>query len=360
MERKQDHAPAAGLSPKLRRLAGVDRERCGRVAVEDLTADEIADLKQIVQRRRVLPEGVSMAHAVTTLTRAEPSHHVARTLGTLVADESQPATARAAAAINLRLIPGAAAQNQLIAGLKTRDRLVRLQAIKSLGTFGDDEALAALRRLRPAKDQEMERQLAFAKALIAHRLGVAEPALEFRRGAARTPGKPKEMIELRLWPKLARTVRADRERLTGSRYGIELGDRGFGLQAGRASWTVLVNREIQEAGGLTQIFERPWITALLARWDLQSNTSAVQYVVLTDPAPRSTEILVVRTDGEIFYSGRAVRGDGLFRFDVRDVERPGTAPTNVKGRLTARGVELDVTVPFGTRKNARAGEPVVV
>jgi hypothetical protein len=167
------------------------------------------------------------------------------------------------------------------------------------------------------------------------------------------------MIALKLRPKLKKTTRSDLERLRGSTYGIEIGDRGFGLRAGRASWTVFVNRELEQEGGFNRLFDRPWITALLARWNLRTRLSAVQYVVLTDPAPRSVEIAVVRTDGELFYSGRITRKEGIFQFDIRDIERPGTAPTNVRGRLTTRGVELEAVVPFGLRKNTSAGEAVV-
>jgi len=348
------------ISPQLRRQIARDRGQCGLLREKALTPGELAALKAIVQRRQALPADLNMEHAITALVNAEPSHHVARTLGALVADENESPAVRAVAAINLRLIPGPTAQRHLLDNLSTGDRRLRLHLIRSLGSFGDLEALTALRRLRPASDTPLGRQLAFAKALIAHRHGMPEPALEFRRGAKRSAGKPSEMIELSLRPKLKKTVRDDLARLRGSRFGIELGDRGFGLRAGRASWTVFVNQEIEAAGGLQQIFDRPWITALLARWDFQTRTSTVQYVVLTTPAPRSTEILVVRTDGEVLYSGRATRGQGLFGFEMRDIERPGTAPTNVKGRLTTRGVQLDLTVPFGLRRHSQVGDAVVV
>lgn len=360
MVKKRRQAGSSKISPTVHRVISPDRDRRADAAAMKLTKTQVAELKQIVQRRLVPTEPFEMANAITALAAAERSYHVANILGRFLSDESQTPTDRAVAAINLRFTPGRTAQNHLVENLRARDRLVRLQVIKSLGTFGDADALTSLQRMRLPKDAAVRRQQSFAQALIAHRLGLAERYLAFRRGAKRTPGANEDMITLRLRPKLKKTVQRDRERLRDSTYGLEIGDHGFGLRAGKASWTVFLNREIEERGGLEEIFERPWITALLARWDLRTHLSAVQYVVLTDPAPRSTEIAVVRTDGELFYSGRMTRTGGLLRFEIRDVERPGTAPTNVRGRLTKRGIELEAVVPFALRRNTRSGDEVVM
>jgi hypothetical protein len=110
----------------------------------------------------------------------------------------------------------------------------------------------------------------------------------------------------------------------------------------------------------SRIFERPWITALLARIHEPTNSSAVQYVVLSDPDDAGARIMVVRTDGEPFYSGNLTRPKGLLSFVVRDIARKGTAPTNVRGRLTSRGVEFDVRIPFGRRRDQNTGDAVTV
>lgn len=54
--------------------------------------------------------------------------------------------------------------------------------------------------------------------------------------------------------------------------------------------------------------------------------------------------------GEAVYSGELKQPRGLLSFVVHDIARRGTAPTNVRGHLTARGVEFDVRIPFGRRK----------
>jgi hypothetical protein len=50
---------------------------------------------------------------------------------------------------------------------------------------------------------------------------------------------------------------------------------------------------------------------------------------------------------------------GAFAFNMADVDRPGTAPTNVSGRVSTKGIELDVTFPFGTRVGTRQTEAVI-
>jgi HEAT repeat protein len=159
-----------------------------------LTATQIADLGEIVQRRFVPKEEFNMANAITALAGAERSNRVAQILGQLLADESESSIDRAVAAINLRLMPGRTAQMHLVENLATKDLQVKRQVIKSLSTFGDADALAQLRKLRPPKDVTLRRQLIFAKALIAHRIGIPEVYLPFRRGARRTPGAESDMI----------------------------------------------------------------------------------------------------------------------------------------------------------------------
>jgi hypothetical protein len=202
-------------------------------------------------------------------------------------------------------------------------------------------------------------------ALIAHRIGISADHIPFQPGVARRAGDEADLIDLSLRPVRPRTMATERERLRGSDYGIPLSERvGFALRAGRARWAVFVNGDLAGEGGVfarsSRIFERPWITAVLARIHEPTNSSAVQYVVLSDPDDAGARIMVVRTDGEPFYSGNLTRPKGLLSFVVRDIARKGTAPTNVRGRLTSRGVEFDVRIPFGRRRDQNTGDAVTV
>lgn len=69
---------------------------------------------------------------------------------------------------------------------------------------------------------------------------------------------------------------------------------------------------------------------------------------------------MVRADGQVLSTGLAKRGDGQLTVSIGDVERPGTAPTSLAGRVTGRGVLLDVSVALATRVGTRATTDVRV
>jgi hypothetical protein len=331
---------------------------------QEMTARDVEALKVLVRDRSDRPEAANLSRAIGTLAVRDRTADTARILVSLASDGREDAVDRATAAASLRLIALPEARQGLMRLIGAPDAIVRVEVIKSLGCIGDEASLRALERAEARREGTEERQWAFAMALIAHRIGLEAAHLPFQAGVARRAGPSGDLIDLSLRPILPRTTAAERERLQGSDYGITLSERvGFALRAGRARWSVFVNGELTEGGGVfarsSRIFERPWITALLARIDERTKSSAVQYVVLSDPDEQGARIMVVRTDGELVYSGQLTMPKGLLSFMVRDVARKGTAPTNVRGRLTSRGVEFDVSIPFGRRRDTRSGESVV-
>jgi hypothetical protein len=348
------------LPRRLSELVSINRLPFSVPAAWKLPAADVTGLKQII-RREVVPEGpVNVGRAISALALREPSAEVAEILSGFLNDEHEDATDRAVAAVSLRLVPLPAAREGLAGGLSTADDRVRIHAIASLGCIGDQQSLAALEQVGEPRTPAEELQLAFAKALIAHRLGLPGDYLRPRRGVRRTAGRDEELINLSLRQMRTKTIVAQRALLRGSDYGMPTSDDvGFALRAGEAYWMVFVNREMFDDSGLASLFHRRWITALLARWDNRTKSYGVQYVVLTEPIRRAVRIMVMRTDGEQFYSGRATSPDGVLTFDMRDVARRGTAPTTVQGRLTARGIELDLAIPFGKRVKQRKPAPVV-
>ena len=326
---------------------------------------EVSALRDVVGERASRPDDLSLSRAISSLAARDRSPETAAALSRFAADGREAPVDRAVAAASLRLIPGPEARAGLVRSLKSTEPIVRVEAIKSLGCIGDAATLKALNAVGGGANAGEDRQLDFARALIAHRLGLESDHVPFQHGVARRAGPKEELIPLSLRPVRPRTISVERERLHGSDYGIPLSEKvGFDLHAGKARWAVLVNADITEGGGVfarsSRIFERPWITALLARQDERTKASAVQYVVLSDPADDGARIMVVRTDGEPVYSGELKQPRGLLSFVVRDIARRGTAPTNVKGHLTSRGVEFEVSIPFGRRKDPSGGEAVVV
>lgn len=359
-----DQNQGRALPPGLRRLIDPDERILSHQVAQDMSAGEVASLRELVAQRTERPSDASLSRAIGALAVRDPSAETATILAAFAHDERETPVDRAVAAASMRLVATSEAREGLMALLDTPEPTVRVEAIKSLGCIGDEAALRALERAEPTSEGAEGRQLAFARALIAHRLGQPSTHLPFRAGVARRAGRPDQLIDLSLRRVRPQTTAAELQRMTGSDYAISLSERvGFALRAGRARWSVFVNGGLTEGGGVfarsSRIFERPWITALLARIDERTKTSAVQYVVLSDPEPNLARIMVVRTDGELVYSGELTRPRGLLSFVVRDVARKGTAPTNVRGHLTSRGVEFDVNIPFGRRRNPSTGEAVV-
>jgi hypothetical protein len=277
----------------------------------------------------------------------------------IAADEGATTVDRITAVRDMATVATPAAQSALLRHATDRDARVQQAALAALGTFADPSALEALVAIAAPTDPSTRRQLVLARALIAHRHGLAQgPFLPERPGVRRQPGDPSQMITLTLRTKSGEASTSDRRRLHGPTFGVELADQAFELKAGRAEWTVFVNRDLgPSVTVLARLFERPWVTALLGRWSPDRLRAIVQYVVLSRPVDDGVRLDVVRRDGEVMYTGSARRDGTAIAFAVADVDRRGTAPTNVSGSTGPDGLELDVTVPFRTRRGTRETSP---
>jgi hypothetical protein len=157
-----------------------------------------------------------------------------------------------------------------------------------------------------------------------------------------------------------RKVGSAMERFEGSNYGIELSQSiGFQVTAGKAKWVLFVKKRSAEDGIIKSINRNKTIMGLLSRWVVETGEYQPQYVVLTNPVEDGqVQIMVVRSDGEVFYSGKAAVKRNILSFIMSDIKRPGTAPTKVKGKLTLRGVQLEVTIPSKRREGKRSPTPL--
>jgi hypothetical protein len=230
----------------------------------------------------------------------------------------------------------------------------------SLGAIGGPTALKALNRVEAVPDPAANRQLVLARALIAHRHGLNGPFLPATKGIVRNPEQVPEKADVTLRLKTERVTANDRNRLVGSTYGIDLAARGAELSCGRNQWTLFFNRELDPATAGRRLFERPWIGGLLGRWHIRGKSLVTQYILLTRPEDRAARIDVVRTDGTLVYTGKAESDNLGLSFLITDIDRPGTAPTTLSGRLTSKGLTLERVVASARRVNSQFASPVTL
>jgi hypothetical protein len=347
------------LTPKIRRL--VTPDRLAPPPVGRLTEAHVEALSAVATRPEQFEELVSAPRAIQALAAGASPQVAIPVLQSVLASRRASSTDRVVAARELGTIATPEARSALLRRVRDSDPRVQQAVFAALGIFAGPEVLRSLAGVREPEDFAARRQLAFTRALIAHRYGLDGPFLPEARGMPRRRGSPREMITLTLRPRTPRATAADMERHLGPTYGIKFAERGYELRAGRAEWAVFVNREMTRSiTSLERFFERPWIAAVLGRWFPERFANTTQYLVLTRPVDGSARIDVVRTDGEVMYTGTAEQIGEAISFAMADVDRPGTAPTNVRGRVGPEGLELDVTIPFGTRTGTQSTEPVIV
>ncbi len=292
--------------------------------------------------------------AISALARRDPKVS-AETLERILSRRRENRDLRITAASLLRLAEAEKAEQALLRNLRVEEPEVRYRVIKSLGRVGGPKALRRLDQLPAPANEAEAKQLAFAKALIAYRAGIDRDDIPFVEGIRRRPGEPEQLLELRLKQMVsARRIAEVIDALGRDMFGIQAAeDMAFEVEVGRAHWTLLLNREAVEHGLLESLARRRWLLGLLALLAPATRTHSVQYVVLTKPVNEAFEILVVRSAGDVLYSGRAETSPEGLGFQVSDVKRRGTAPTRVEGRFTGKGFELTVALPFRKRVDER-------
>jgi hypothetical protein len=296
-----------------------------------------------------------LANAMEILIHADDTPETVRIIGEVIKDPWRSAAERAVAATLLGRSTDSTTPGILSELLDIEDTSVQIQVVKSLAAVGTPDQLAPLREIDAPPGSPLHKQATFARDVIAHRAGMEIEEPIQARGIKRESGEPEEMIDLTFRPITKKKLANDRDKLDGPIYNMPIADKGFRLTAGKAEWSVLTNAEMSEAGGFGAMFQRPWLTALLARIEPRTTRSNVQYVVLSHPSGRGARINVFRTDGELMYTGSMKRAKDLLEFSMRDVARKATAPTNVSGRITKQGPVLITTVPFGSRHDQRTG-----
>ena len=337
---------SARLTPKIRDLVASDR--LDRPSVGRLTAAQAELLALVARGQQGFAEPVSAPRAIAALAKGRPEAGLP-VLDAVLADPEAPRPDRVAAAYGLGAIATPEAEAALLRSGRDRHARVQQAVFAALGWFGGPDVASELGKIHAA-DPHARRQLAFARALAVHRHGLDGPFLsEAPAGRSRLTSRSKT-TDVSLYAKTPRATANDLAKVQGPLFGIGVATRGYAMKCGRREWTAFVNSELGRSfSALTRLTDRPWIAAVLCRWYPVRTIATPQYVVLTRPVGDAAHVDVVRSDGEIVYAGTAQLAGAGTAFSFTEVARAGTAPARLAGRLTSKGVELDVALAAASR-----------
>lgn len=285
------------------------------------------------------------------------SHHGraedAALMSKIIGNEKEDIRVRVAAAVNLGYFPSAIAEEKLIERLRVGDDVLQAKVIKSLGMIGGIKAYKALTRLKGINTIFVQKQLALSTALIAYRLNIDADPIPYIEGAVREPET--EYDSVRAHQISERPINDAMKLLEGSKYETELSSSiGFEISCGRARWILFINKLAAERGIVGSLIADRMIAGILARWIRETKTYSTQYIILSKPIENQrAQIMVVRSDGEIMYTGKAKVDNGKMSFALSDVKRAGTAPTKVTGKITAKEIEINVHIVSKRREEKR-------
>lgn len=350
---------AGEWSEALRRLFDAKHYASPRL----LNAIDLPESAELLEAAATPDPRLPRGHRVKALTagmHVDPARTV-ELLDEILNDDSADLALRVVAASLLGRSSLAAAEEILIRNVNARDDVVRLEVVGALGRVGGVRAFDAITEAAWPESTALGRQALLAQALIAYRRGLDADPLPPVAGPVEPAAEQEgETVQITVRNMDAERIAYCLDSLEDSTYGIEIArDRGFWVTAGRAEWALLLNGQLGQDELVRGLMERRNVIGILARRSHETDTFATQYVILSRPAVRDTaELMVYRTDGELFYAGRASVSEGRLEFAVKHADRPGAAPTYARGSLGPGGVTFTHTVPRARRRDKRRTSPL--
>ena len=339
------------ISPEVKLLSN---STLASMSKEDLTV-----IKKIVTGAIQVEESAEIGKAILALAQRESSASVAKILGNILSKKDASRNNKVISVNSLAQMPSKSAEKVLLDNLNIKDPLIRNSILRSLGAVGGRDTLERLDKLSIPKSLFLTKQLKFSKALIAHRLNDPNIHLNFEKGIERTVIQNTKPLNLSLKSLSESKIQQVIDSLSSiNTYNVKIsGSTGFEISAGNATWAFLVNKELQGNNFFTSFWKRKHIVGLLARKNKSHHHYAIQYLILSNARAREVEIMVVRTDGEICYSGNAITKNEVINFSLKDVGRQGTMFANVEGQFNMQGFKISKSILFGKR-NKMKGETI--
>jgi hypothetical protein len=256
-------------------------------------------------------------------------------LNEVVGDEDRPPELRETAAVALGREPHPEAEEALAKALAADDPSLVRRAAEALGKIGSEAALAAL-ATAGAADEPARRSVAFAKALISARLGLAAYALADPpqgREMAVDRNTAERLLPSAVPAKDKRAVLADAEKELP---GIALSEQApIGLECGRHVYALLLTRQLGQIQDLDALADAGAVLGVLFERAPTGDHYFLSEYVLANPGRegRQVEIYGVRPTGAYVHCGELQPASGVFR--LRTVDPRASPPVDIHGAYDA-------------------------
>jgi hypothetical protein len=311
-----------------------------------------ADREQLpasITRRELLAaiEGrsarVGGAEALKELARRR-SRGRAEVFARVVVDEQRPTDLRTAAAVELGKEATPAGQEALVRALASPDRGVTRRAAESLGRIGDEQALEALKGVR-SRAEPLRRSVAFAKSLIAYRLGLRAHRLEPPARGDLLRVERRRSVPLEVWQETPELLKRISPTLRRELPAIPIAtDGALAFSCGGNRFVVVLHRDVRRAG-VGELARRSSLPGVvLKRSPSLERYSVYEYLLAHPSRDGGLHLFGVRTTGVVGHYGTVRLDAGGPSFELRAVRTPHSPPLLVEGTYDTRQGRLDLEV----------------
>lgn len=327
-------------SDSLKNIVSTETSHSSPRELESLKEKDLVALQNLVAKTKTATV-VHLGKAIVALVERSPTKETVNLLDKVLVDPDRPSAHRVIAAIELRRLPKAAAEQVLIRRLAVEEPIIQYRVIQSLGRIGGPEALKQLEVLSEPKDSFVRRQWHFSKRLIQYRhglqtkdpLGLSGTNWLVDSGAPPTP--------LPIGRLSSKRLKACLSTFQDKTLGVELSDNPkFTLDLGADDYLILDQR-LAKKSGLKYFPETPAISGVVTIWNEQTQSCELSQVMLTTPNDRGFLIHSYRLDGSLRFEGcGSIRKGGPY-FTLTSCERPGQCLYRISGKYGVEGIEID-------------------
>jgi len=262
-----------------------------------------------------------------------------------LADRGLEPHVRVAAVHALGKLPVERATTELAKAIDTAedDEDVAATAASLLGRIGGSEQLSQLERLKKSATSDLNRRrVAFAEALIFHRLGVTKHEVELP--PAQQQPEPEPVGALTLISRKPGIDRAKRALASARRAFPSLDTTAHEvheLQCGPQLLEVIINKQAIGTKTMRMLTTRPSMPAVVALTSEETQDFYAAYIVLTRPERAGTiSLLVTRLDGDPVFVGKGAIKTNTAEADLRAVKAPGIPAVSIRLRVGPQGFEI--------------------